>query len=98
MHLQVAPSRARKLGMLAGVCLASAATLTLIAMSFIFSYDPQLVVNKNLTTFYALERPFHFLSFSFCRAGPHKKSESMTHAVRRCTATEDSSAPHAFCW
>ena len=45
MPMQVAPSRARQLGMLAGVILAAAATLTLIATSFIFSYDPQLVVH-----------------------------------------------------
>ena len=45
MSMQAAPLRERKLGMLVGVCLASAATLTLIAMSFIFSYDPQLVVH-----------------------------------------------------
>ena len=43
--MQVTPSRARKLWMLVGVALASAATLTLIAMSFIFSYDPELVVH-----------------------------------------------------
>ncbi len=45
MTMQAAPSQGRKLGMLVGVCLASAATLTLIAMSLIFSYDPQLVVH-----------------------------------------------------
>lgn len=45
MPFQVAPSPRRKLGMLVGVALASAVTLTLIAMSFIFSYDPQLVVH-----------------------------------------------------
>ena len=43
--MQVAPSRARKLGMLVGVAVASAATLTLIGLSLIFSYDPQLVVH-----------------------------------------------------
>jgi hypothetical protein len=42
--MQVAPSRGRKLGMLVGVALASAITLTLIVLSLIFSYDPQLVV------------------------------------------------------
>ena len=44
MAIQVAPSRARKLGMLAGVALASAITLLLIVLSLIFSYDPRLVV------------------------------------------------------
>ena len=44
-EMQVAPSRARKLGMLVGVVVASAATLTLIGLSLIFSYDPQLVVH-----------------------------------------------------
>ncbi len=43
--MQVAPSRGRKVGMLVGVCLVSAAVLLLIAMSFIFSYDPQLIVH-----------------------------------------------------
>ncbi|CAL5220856.1 g2941 [Coccomyxa viridis] len=41
----VAPSRVRKVGMLVGVCVVSASILILIAMSFIFSYDPQLVVH-----------------------------------------------------
>ena len=45
MAMQAAPSRGREIAMLVGVCLASAATLTLIAMSIIFSYDPQLVVH-----------------------------------------------------
>ncbi len=43
--MQVAPSRVRKVGMLVGVCVVSASILVLIAMSFIFSYDPQLVVH-----------------------------------------------------
>ena len=46
MTMQVAPSRARKWGMLVGVAVLAAATLTLVAVSLIFSYDPQAMLHK----------------------------------------------------
>ena len=46
MHLilQVAPSRRRRLSMYIGVAAILVVTIVLIVLSFMFSYDPKLIV------------------------------------------------------